>query len=721
MRAFIAPDQRWRIWLPLESMDPLLVRTTLAYEDRFFYFHSGINPASLARAAILNLRQGRVVSGGSTLPMQLARIVEPKKRTVLAKAIEIFRASQFELRLGKRKILESYLNLAPYGGNVEGVGAACLGYFGRLPEGMTPGEAAFLVSLPQSPTLRRPEGKASTIEGRNRVLQAMHRAGLISPEQLEQIRREAVPQGFKSFPCGAPHFADMLMMSYPERHDITSTIDREVQRKAENIAGSYRRQITASGGSNASAVVIDNQTRKVRAAVGSLDYGDDWAGGQVRGFCAYRSPGSALKPFLYALALEGGVICPDMLIEDAPYTFGRFQPVNYSGSWLGMVRAEKALSLSLNMPFVLILKRVGYNRFVNRLRKGGLEGPFTDCYYGLPIITGGMEVRLLDLTNLYATLSRGGKHADLLITEDQQTGEEIQLFRQGTVWLTLEALSMRNRPDAPKVEDYVMPRGKVYWKTGTSFGRRDAWSLGFQREYTVGVWVGNFDGSGSDSLVGAAVAAPIMFDIIKAVSSDRRPWFDWAERAREELEIVPVCAYSGYRPGPYCSKHKYTLALKNAHPYVECPLHRKFIVEKRTGYLASSWKRYKPGEIEEKVMVALPPQVQKVLKGRGGEPALAPGAAVASYAGVLQVVSPEDDKTYFIPKGVRNTGSIPLRAYTSMRGGDIFWFINGTYRGATKTGDVMEVPSEGNRMDIVAQDRAGNEKRISINIECEPN
>ncbi len=717
MRIYLSDDEQWRIFLPLSQIDKRFIQTTLLYEDRIFWFHPGFNILSMLRALYQNIRAGRVISGGSTITMQLARICEPRPRNIFSKFLELLRALQFEMRLGKKRILELYLNLAPYGGNVEGVGAAMLAYFSRLPENMTPEEIAFLVALPKSPTLRRPAGKVSTVQGRNQVLRVMFHNHCLSRAEYNRAINAAVPRTRRRFPFLAPHIADFLISKYPELNDIKSTIDPAVQKKVENILYSYKKRIYDLGASNAAVIVIENGSRKVRAGVGSLDYFDFEHSGQVRGFSAYRSPGSALKPFLYIMAIEDGLINPLMLIEDAPYKFGRFKPKNYSGTWRGLVTAEKALSLSLNLPFVLILKRYGYQKFIHRLQKANLTGPLEYSEYGLPIITGGMEVNLLELTNLYATLARGGMHGMPIFRADKKELDEFSLFRAGAVWLTMDALSKRDRPDAPKLAAFTLPRKKVFWKTGTSFGRRDAWSIGFTPEYTVGVWTGNFSGEGADSIVGAIAAAPIMFDIIKSLQTGSDN-FSWESRAKAELEPVSVCAFSGYRPGPNCLQRKTVYVLKDGHPYKACPFHKKFIIEKKTGCRANPYRKYKENEIEEKIFVIYPPQVQKIMSGQGKEPEFPPDFRLADQNATLKIISPLDGAVYFLPRGVRNADEISLQAYTSSADDRIYWFINDRYYGSTRSGEIMEFIPQNDELKIIAQD-ASSSKMIRIQIDRE--
>ena len=714
MRIYLSDDEKWRIFLHLNEIDPKLIQATLLYEDRTFWFHPGFNLGSMLRAIYQNIRAGKVISGGSTLTMQLARLCEPRPRNIISKCIELFRALQFEARLGKKRILELYLNLAPYGGNIEGVGTAMLAYYSRLPEDMTPEEIAFLVALPKSPTLRRPDRGSSIIQGRNQVLRVMFRHHCLSQSEYERAIHSAVPTGKRPFPFYAPHIADFLVSKYPLKNDIKSTIDKRIQKKVENILHSYRKRIYDLGASNGAVIVIENSSRKVRAAVGSLNYFDFEHSGQVRGFYAFRSPGSALKPFLYIMALEAGLINPEMLIEDAPYKFGRFEPRDYSGTWRGLVTAEQALSLSLNLPFVLILRRYGYQRFIHRLQMAGLNGPLDYSEYGLPIITGGMEVRLLELTNLYTTLAKGGMHDEPVLLEDVDSTAEFPLFNPGAVWLTMRALSKRDRPDVPRLASFTLPKEKVFWKTGTSFGRRDAWSIGFNQDYTVGVWVGNFSGEGADSIVGAIAAAPIMFDILKSLNHTANE-FLWKSRAEREIERIEVCALSGYRPGPNCPETKTVYVLKDAHTFKTCPFHKKFIVEKKTGYRANPYRKYQQNEITEKVFVIYPPQVQKVMQGVGKEPKFPPDFQLADQSKTLRITSPIDHAVYFIPTGVRNAARIALQAYTSLVDDQIYWFINGRYLGWTKSGEIMEITPTADELKIIAQDGTSS-KAICISV-----
>ncbi len=717
MRVYLSSDEKWRIYLPIDNTDELFKKSTIMYEDKYFWLHPGINIIALLRAFYLNIKAGEIISGGSTISMQLARLVEPKPRTVRSKLIEMFRAIQFELRLGKKRILETYINIAPYGGNVEGVGAACLAYFGCLPENLLPEEVAFLVSIPQSPVIRKPGNIEESIKARDNVLKIMFKNGLISQHDYKRAGNAPVPMGFMPFPMESQHAADFAMLKYPYENDIIISIDEDMQKKAENIVKSYQKRIEYLGASNISVVVIENKTGKVRSLIGSIDYYNNDNDGQVRGFYAYRSPGSALKPFLYALALEKGIISTEMLIEDAPHSFGSFAPINFSEKWDGLITAENALSKSLNMPFVIMLQRTGYKDFMEKLYAGNLKGQRFFDDYGLTVITGGMEVKLLNLVNLYSCLSNGGKYKAWSVLQGESIFPDTLLFRSGAVFLTLKALAKKGRPDAPKIENYNFPKTHVYWKTGTSWERRDAWSIGFQKTYTVGVWVGNFSGEGAEGIVGGIAASPIMFDIIRAIETEMdKEEFDWKYDALDDIELTELCSYSGYKAGMNCIDREYIYVLKNANPFEKCPFHKKFMIEKETGYRASPWEDYKEGEIVERIFTIYPSAVQKIMGNRGKIPSFSPKCAISLEMKSLQVISPIHNSVIMIPRGIKNASYVMLQAYTSSKQSEIYWFLNGKYIGPTLSGEIKKVIAQPGEMQFVVQDKTGETKKIDITV-----
>ncbi|BBB33530.1 penicillin-binding protein 1C [Thermotomaculum hydrothermale] len=716
LRVYLSKDGMRRIFVPLDKIDPLLIKTTIVYEDRFYYYHPGFNPVSILKAAYIDLKNRKIISGASTIPMQLARIAEPKPRTIPSKLIEIFRAIQFTLRLGKKKTLELYLNLAPYGGNIEGVGAASLSYFGKLPEKLLPGEIAFLVSLPQSPSLRMP-GRKQRKDARDKVLKRMLKHKLITKKEYKKAFEIPAPEKKRKFPFFAPHICDYAKKLYPEKKEIVLSIDFNIQKKCERILKTYKYHFLLNGATNSSVIVIDNRNSKVVAAIGSLNYFDKKNSGQVIGFTAYRSPGSALKPFLYALALQKGVITTESLIEDAPYNLNGFSPKNFSGKWHGLIKAEDALSFSLNMPFAILLRRTGYEEFVNLLYKGGVKGLLDKDQYGLAIITGGMETRLIDLTNLYSALARRGIFIPWSILKDEKAKKGKPLLRYGACYLTLKALKKRGRPDAPELKNFVFPEGDIYWKTGTSWGRRDAWSLGFKNRYTVGVWVGNFDGKGASGIVGSNLASPVMFDIIKAIDKTNEK-LNWEWKGIADTEEVEVCKFSGFRPNGNCPETKRVLTVKGVNPYYLCKFHKKVLLEKKTGKLACPEKSYKEGELEEKTILVFPPLVSLIMH-RGFMPQYPKNCGISSPKGSVRIVSPTPDTTIVIPKGVNFSKTIPLQATTSTKDGTIYWFVNDKFIGQTKSEEKIFITPKTDRLKIVAVDSSSSLAKTIIKIKRE--
>ncbi len=706
LRVYLSRDDKWRIPVSLVRVDPLFLKALVRSEDRFFWCHPGINPLSVGRALGQNIRAGRVVSGASTLTMQLARLIRPAPRNLMSKLREAIFSLTLERFLKKELILELYLSLAPYGGNLEGVAAASLAYFGKTPENLEPHEVAFLLTLPRAPSLPRKKRRAM----RDVLLRKMWRWGLITREEFERSLKIPLPRR-KPFPKRAPHLCDFLKEKFPGVF-INSTVDPVVQGKVEKVLSLHRRRLEELGASQAAVVVIENSPGKLRAAVGSLDYWNS-PGGQIKGFNLFRSPGSALKPFIYIMALEKGAITTESLLPDAPLSFGGFSPRDFDSSWRGLVKAEDALSLSLNLPFVYLLRQVGYREFLRRLKEGGVVGPFPDENYGLSAAIGGMEVRLMDLTNLYSSLARGGIFKQVAMVKGEG-GKGRRIFQAGAVYLALRALSRRGRPDAPSLKYFTFPNAVVYWKTGTSWGRRDAWSLGFSRKYTVGVWVGNFDSRGSPGIVGARAAGPLMFDIFRAL--ERKVWsgkYPWFPRAREELVPERVCAFSGYPPSSACPHTGEVLVLKNAHPYLKCPFHREFVVEARTGYRACPFKEYREGEVVHKTFLVFPPAVREVL-GKGAPPQFSPDCRL-SRGGGLRILSPQPDSTYVLSPGVRGADRIVFQAVSGE--GKIYWFCDGKFLGTSSSGEVVRFPLPRGTHRILAQGEDGSRASVKIKVE----
>jgi penicillin-binding protein 1C len=506
LRAYATPEGRWRLPATVADVDPRFIAMLTAYEDRRFREHHGVDPLAMARAAWQWIGNGHIISGGSTLTMQVARLLEPRPdRTLGAKIRQVVRAIEIERKLSKDEVLALYLTLAPYGGNLEGIRAASLAYFGKEPKKLSLADAALLVALPQSPELRRPDRSAiAARRARDRVLDRIAGAGLIPADEVAFARRDAVAASRRPMPALAPHAADQATAAALKDKVVRLTIDASLQKNLEDLARERARAL----GPNLSVAIIavDNATGEVLARVASADYFDERRQGQVDMTDALRSPGSALKPFIYGLAFEDGIAHPQTLIEDRPVRYGAYAPENFDLTYQGTVTVRRALQMSLNVPAVALLDSVGASRLNARIAQAGAtlvlpkgEAP------GLAMALGGLGIKLSDLTMLYAGIARGGTAVPLHERVTDAIPQARRLLDPVAAWYVGNILI-----GTPPPENAA--GGRIAYKTGTSYGYRDAWSVGFDGKRTIGVWVGRPDGAPVPGLVGRGAAAPILFD-----------------------------------------------------------------------------------------------------------------------------------------------------------------------------------------------------------------
>ena len=506
LRAYATAEGRWRLPVTEDEVDPRFLKLLFAYEDKRFRNHRGVDPQSLGRAAIQFAASGHIVSGGSTITMQVARLLEPRQqRSLSAKLRQIVRALELEHALGKHEILGLYLTLAPYGGNLEGIRAAALAYFGKEPRKLSLAEAALLVALPQSPELRRPDRFPDAARAaRDRVLDRVAAAGLVPLDEIARAKSQPVPRERKQLPMFAPHAADQVVSTEPDQRVHRLTIDLVLQKTLQELA--HERAQTLGPDMSVAILAVDNASGEVRARIASADYFDARRAGQVDMTQALRSPGSTLKPFIYGLAFEDGLIHPETLIDDKPSRYGNYTPENFDLTFQGTVTVRRALQMSLNVPAIAVLGKVGVNRLSARLSQTGAalvlpkgEAP------GLAMGLGGVGVRLSDLVMLYTGLARLGSALPLTEQLGGPPQNARRLLDPVAAWYVGNILI-----GAPPPEN--APQGRIAFKTGTSYGYRDAWAIGFDGRMTIGVWVGRADGAPVPGLVGRASAAPILFD-----------------------------------------------------------------------------------------------------------------------------------------------------------------------------------------------------------------
>jgi penicillin-binding protein 1C len=513
LRGFLSADGKWRLPTTVDEVDPLYRRMLIAAEDRRFATHPGVDPIAVGRALMQLAVQGHVVSGASTLTMQAVRLLERRPRTLMAKLAESGEALALERRLGKDAILDIYLTLAPFGGNLEGVRAASLAYFGKEPAQLTPGEAALLVAIPRLPERLRPDRYPEAAKAaRDAVLRRMAEGGVISDTTLHEAEAEPVPHQRLALPVEAPHLARALRAAAPREAVLRTTLDPLLQRRVEAL---LRREAAAlDPQATLAAVVVDNRDRRVLAYVGNADFGSTPRHGAIDMARAIRSPGSALKPFIYAMAFDRLLIHPETILEDRPRRFGDYAPGDFDGNFLGSVSAREALQYSLNVPAVAVLDRLGPGRFVAALAAAGihLKLPAPTGEPGLALALGGDGISLLDLATLYVSLSHAGAVAPLRTRLDRDEGHPTAIFGAVAAWYVNDILKGAPAPPG-MLPGEARTTQSLAFKTGTSYGFRDAWAVGYDREVTIAVWAGRPDGTPLPGITGRMTAAPVVFKI----------------------------------------------------------------------------------------------------------------------------------------------------------------------------------------------------------------
>lgn len=535
--AFTTDGGRWRLEARLDEIDPEFQRRVVAIEDARFWFHPGVDPIALTRASVSYLRSGRVTQGGSTITMQLARLLEPRPRTIPSKLVEMIRALQIERRMSKREILAAYLTLAPYGGNLEGVRAASRAYFQRDPRWLDDAEMALLIALPQAPEARRPDRRPQAARAaRDRVLGMFVAADLISARQAEEARESAMPAR-APFPYSAPHAAEALVARHPGEGVVRSSLDAQLQRDLEALARRHAAELEDEA--QIALVAVELDSRAVRARIGGA--GRERDGGYIDMTRAVRSPGSALKPFLYAIAFDEGIAAPETLVRDAPRRFGGYLPENFDRRFHGDVTLQDALRHSLNLPAVATLERIGAGRFHAALERAGAEVHLprrAGAEPGLALALGGVGITLEDLVQLYAALGDDGRARPLV--NDGVGGFALprRFVRAETAAQVIDILATSPHPAGRMPAHLAQNAPRIAFKTGTSYGFRDAWSVGVWNGFAIGVWVGRPDGAPRPGATGRDAALPILFEAFDLLGAPSAP----AQMVEEHAPVAPGLA-----------------------------------------------------------------------------------------------------------------------------------------------------------------------------------
>ncbi len=724
--AKIATDGQWR-FPKSDHVPEKFKQAILHFEDEYFPYHPGVNPLALFRALKQNLTSGEVVSGGSTLTMQVIRLSRKgKSRTYFEKIVEIIQAIRLELTHSKQEVLSLYTAHAPFGGNVVGLDAAAWRYYGRPADQLSWGEAATLAVLPNAPALIYPgKNQLKLLKKRDRLLDKLNSKNIIDQITCDLAKSEPLPQRPKSLPQIAPHLLMRIIQENGEGKRWTTTLNTAWQKRLNNITNKYYKHLKQNEIHNLAIVLIEVASGELKGYIGNTSGTDEHEGHQVDIITSPRSTGSILKPFLYAAMLTDGELLPDMLVKDVPTQIAGYAPKNFNKTYDGAVPASEALARSLNIPAVRMLQEYGTERFYAKLQKLNFSTIDKDVdHYGLSIILGGAEATLWDLVNVYAGMARTlNNFADLSARYDptdykaavftknnhsplKKEFKETSVFNAASIWHTFEALSALNRPAEESGWESFSSSRKVAWKTGTSFGHRDAWSVGITPEYVVGVWVGNADGEGRPGLTGVNVAAPILFDVFKLL-----PTTTWFKTPYDDLTAVPICKRSGHRATTICpadTQYIATSALKtpvcNYHQLVHLDKTETILVNSScypvTDMITKSWFLLPP--IQEWYYKSVDPHYRSL-------PPLLPECRTYGTQQMMDLIYPQKGMAVYAPKGLSGEQEkIIFEAAHRNPNATIYWHLDETFI-ATTNGEhkVSLSPTPGNHL-LTIVDENGN-------------
>ncbi|WP_337160329.1 peptidoglycan glycosyltransferase PbpC [Pseudomonas putida] len=723
---FADTDGVWRYPVSPEEVSPLYLEALLTYEDRWFYSHPGVNPLALARAAWLNLRGGRVVSGGSTLSMQVARLLDPHERTLTGKLRQLWRTAQLEWHLSKREILQLYLNRAPFGGTLQGVAAASWAYLGKSPMHLTPAEAALLAVLPQAPSRLRPDRHPERAQrARDKVLERLAEYQVWPAQRVREAREEPLLLAPRQEPALAPLLARRLN-SANSPPLIRTTLDAALQRRLEDLLLGWRARLPER--TSAALLVVESRTMAVRAYLGSIDLADERRFGHVDMVHALRSPGSTLKPFLYAMAMDDGLIHSESLLQDVPRRYGDYRPGNFSMGFSGPVSASSALALSLNLPAVQLLEAYGPKRFAAQMRMGGMPlvlPPLAEP--NLSLILGGAGSRLEDLVGGYAALAREGKSARIRL-QPQDPLVEQRLLSPGSAWIVRRILSGQARPDRDLHAELVQ-RPQLAWKTGTSYGFRDAWSVGVGPRYLIGVWIGRPDGTPVPGQFGLASAAPLMLQVHDLLSNrdSQRGISVPVERVPASVGVAAICWPLGQpmnRLDPNCRRQRFAWTLDGTTPptlqAADQPLglglRETVWVNERGLRVDASCSGAKARDVAlwpAPLEPWLPRIERRAARLPAADPVCPPQVPVS--APPLSIVGVRPGDTLRRPATSREPVQVPVSALGGS--GQRWWFLNGQPLGETRDQDSLLVRLEKTgRIELSALDESGETARVEFQV-----
>ena len=714
VHAFLTRDQQWRMKTELNEISPLLRKTIIAKEDKYFYQHPGINLPAMARAFAKNLLHMKRTSGASTITMQVARALEPKKRTYLNKAIEMFRALQLEWKYSKDEILQLYLNLVPYGSNIEGVKSASILYFKKNPDHLSLAEITALSIIPNQPsTLVIGRNNDLIVKERNRWLEKFAREKIFTQKEIQDALDEPLTATRGIVPKYIPQLSYRLKK---KGTDIIRThIDMNAQLTIEKLVADYSRSLTLKNIRNAAVIVIDNRTHHVITYVGSANFKDTIDDGQVNGAAAIRQPGSTLKPLLYGLCIDEGLLTPKTIITDVAVNYQGYAPENYDKKFNGYVSMEYALEHSLNIPAVKSLRLLGKDKLVQKLADCNFQQIRKDQQkLGLSLILGGCGATLEELTGLYSAFANEGVYVQPSYIQSDSLRKRIKILTPAANFMINETLSKVNRPDFPLNWQSTEHMPKIAWKTGTSYGRRDAWSIGYNKHYTIGIWAGNFSAQGIPELSGANIATPLLFKIFNTLDYDSdQEWYIQPGNC----DTRQVCSETGLPPNEYCTNIVTDYFIPLISPAKKCDNMQEIMVS------ADEKMSYCRGCVpvagyKKKWYKIITPDMQAWLQDNRIAykqiPPHNPGCEKVFKEGAPLITSPSNGTEYLISK--KHPEPLQLVCRTAGDASRVYWYINNKF---FKSADIgvkqFFIPDEG-PVKISCTDDKGRNRDVWIKV-----
>lgn len=717
LRVYLNSKSQWILPPEKASIPDKLKKSVLTFEDKRFYSHIGIDFLALFRAIKQDIASRKVVSGASTITMQTARTVKQKNRTTGNKLIEMAQALKLELYYSKEEILAMYLQHIPYGNNIIGYRTASLKYFGVEPENLTWSQAATLAVIPNDPNAVKDKKRVNNIfNKKNFLLKKLYNLGYLNKDDYTLALNEPVMLNIRPFPLSAPHLSDRIYRKSKGK-SVKTTVNKELQDNINSIVRQQMVELQENGINNCAVIVAETATGKIKAYIGSNNYFDRENSGQVDGVIAPNSTGSILKPFLYTLLMDEGAFIPESKVEDVPITYKGYSPANMNMKYRGIVTMKEALTYSINTTAVASLKDYGVDNFYTFLKNGGMTTLFRNSDdYGLSLILGGAEGRLDEITSLYCSLGNYGKYTPLSYLDENKEDNKSynQLFSQGSSWLMLETLKEVKRPGTEYFWQSFSNQWNLAWKTGTSFGNRDAWAIGVSPKWTIGVWIGNFDERECPALIGVEAAAPILFKVFGYLPKQNDT--AWFKRPDNQLRPVLISKDTGYAATDNTTDKIWSWTSKNAKPLKHSP-YEKVIYTNKAGSEEVCSLCWNENDTVKSVKTIYPPDVTAFLSSQGNEhyKYLPHKADCKAYGNnkSIEFIYPKSDSLILIPRNFENKyEKVKVKAAAGYSNSVVYWYLDNKFLGITEKTHEIDVDFENGKHKMYITDSSGNNSTV---------